>query len=143
MNRFFDIEGDSSVQLAPWQLVANGYKTTDAIFRLLQPIRFDSDVAGGVVVVPMGYPSDLASIPEALWNLFAPDDPRICLGAWVHDLLYQYKGVVALEGGGETALSREQCDRILCYEAMPELMADKFHQDAVYAALRVFGDRWH
>lgn len=142
MNRFFDIRGDSSVQLAPWVLQEMGKPSKLALFELLQPIRFRSDIAGGVIVVPTGYVSDLASIPEALWNLFAPDDPRICLGAWVHDVLYGAQGHITLEDGTVVNLTRDQADCILCFEAMPELMADKFHQDAVYAALRVFGDRW-
>lgn len=142
MNRFFDTAGDLSRQLAPWELQAEGKPATAALFRLAESIRFRSDVAGGVIVVPSGYLSDLASIPRALWGLFAPDDPRICLGAWVHDLLYGAQGKVTLEDGTVTALTRDQCDRILAFEAMPELGADKFHQDAVYNALRVFGDRW-
>ena|ERR1700749_3277829 len=150
MNRFFDIEGDTSLQLAPWQLITIGKPLDIALFKLTIPLRFRSDIAGGVIVVPEGYISDLASIPRALWGLFSPDDARISLGAWVHDLLYQNKGVVFLEETRDesgtriqqTNLTREACDRILAYEAMPELMADKFHQDTVYAALRMFGNRW-
>jgi hypothetical protein len=142
MNRFFNIPGDLSRQLAPWELQAEGKPATAALFRLAEAIRFRSDIAGGIIVVPIGYLSDLASIPRALWNIFAPDDPRICLGAWVHDLLYQFEGKVTLEDGTVTALTRDQCDHILAFEAMPDLGADGFHQSAVYSALKYFGDRW-
>lgn len=143
MNRFFDIEGDTSIQLSPWTLQAMGSPVKVALFKLLLPIRFRSDIAAGVIVVPAGFISDLASIPEFAWSVFmAPDDPRIDLGSWIHDLLYGAKGRVALEDGTVTALTRDQCDHILAFEAMPDLLADKFQQDAVYEVLKSFGDRW-
>ena len=105
--------------------------------------NYRSDIAGGVIVVPNGYISDLASVPQFAWSIFmASDDPRIELGGWVHDLLYQYRGVVTLEGGQKTALSRKQADTILAYEAMPELLATGLQCTAVYQALRRFGQHW-
>jgi len=143
MNRFFNIDGDTSTQLAPWTLQSMGKPLNVALFKLLIPIRFRSDIAGGVIVVPSGYISDLASIPQFAWSIFmASDDPRIELGAWVHDLLYGAQGKVTLEDGTVTALTRDQCDHILAFEAMTDLMAEKIQQDAVYEALKNFGDRW-
>ena len=143
MNRFFDINGDVSIQLAPWKLQAENNPIKIARFVLQIPIRFRSDIAGGVIVVPRGYDSDLASIPQFAWSIFmASDDPRIELGGWVHDLLYQYRGVVTLEVDGQTSLTRKQADTILAYEAMPDLMADSFQSLAVYQALRRFGQGW-
>jgi len=142
-NRFFDIEGDTSVQLAPWELKRHNHPIQTALFRLLGPIRFRSDIAGGVIVVPKGFLSDLASIPQFAWSVFmASDDPRIELGGWVHDLLYENHGAVELEGGAKTKLTRRQCDMILAYEAMADLMATDFQKTAVYQALRKFGDAW-
>ena len=107
------------------------------------PLRFRSDIAGGVIVVPLCYDSDLASIPQFAWSIFmASDDPRIELGGWVHDLLYQNHGGVPLENGSTTGLSRKQCDTILAYEAMPDLSATAFQCSAVYQALRRFGQGW-
>src|SRR6266571_3221746 len=143
MNRFFDIEGDVSVQLAPWQLEDQNRPIKIARFVLQVPLRFSSDIAGGIIVVPQNYDSDLASIPQFAWSIFmASDDPRIELGAWVHDLLYQNQGIVALEAGGNTALSRKDADTILAYEAMPDLLATTAQCFAVYQALRRFGQRW-
>ena len=143
MNRFFDVEGDVSLQLAPWQLQAMGKPVSTALFKLQMPLRFRSDVAGGVITVPVGYLSDLASIPQFAWSVFmACDDPRIELGAWVHDLLYQNHGVVTLEDGRQTALLRKDADTILAYEAMPDLSASKWQQTAVYQTLRRFGYGW-
>lgn len=148
-NRFFNIEGDVSVQLAPWELKARGNPLNVALFKLKEPIRFRSDIAGGVIVVwnPTGdYISDLASIPQWAWSVFmAPDDPRIELGGWVHDYLYD-KGMHSqkcpLEGGNEVSLTRKQADEILTREAMPDLLATSWQCTAVFQALRRFGKKW-
>jgi len=143
VNRFFDIDGDVSIELAPWKLIAQNEPVKIARFILKVPLRFRSDIAGGVIVVPLGYDSDLASIPQFAWSIFmASDDPRIELGGWVHDLLYQNHGGVPLENGSTTSLSRKQCDTILAYEAMPDLSATAFQCSAVYQALRRFGQGW-
>lgn len=143
VNRFFDIDGDVSLELAPWELQARGKQVSTALFVLKVPLRFRSDVAGGVIVVPKDYISDLASIPQFAWSIFmASDDPRIELGGWVHDLLYQRRGVVTLEDGRKTALSRKEADMILAYEALPDLFATSFQCMAVYQCLRRFGAGW-
>lgn len=142
MNRFFDIEGDLSTQLAPWILKEIGLPIDNAVFRLEKDLSFRSDIAGGVIAIHAPYNSDLASIPRALWQAMAPDDPRIELGAWVHDWLYQNQGKVLLDNATFTNLSRKQCDEILAFEAMPDLFAEKWQQHAVYQALRRFGQQW-
>jgi hypothetical protein len=139
MNRFFDIAGDVSTQLAPWNLD----NPAKAIFKLEVPLRFRSDIAGGVIIVPAGYRSDLASIPQFAWSIFmASDDPRIELGGWIHDLLYQHTGVVKLQDGSITKLQRWQCDRILAFEAMVDLQATPLQRWLVYQSLRRLGDPW-
>ena len=143
MNRFFDTDGDVSIQLAPWELREQNKPVKTAWFVLQVPLRFRSDIAGGVIVVPKDYPSDLASIPQFAWSIFmASDDPRIELGGWVHDLLYQNRGIVTLEDGRRSALSRKEADTILAYEAMPDLSATRLQCVAVYQALRRFGQAW-
>ncbi len=143
MNRFFDIDGDVSLQLAPWKLRAQGKPLSVALFVLQVPLRFRSDIAGGIITVPQGYVSDLASIPQFAWSIFmASDDPRIELGGWVNDVLYQYEGVVTLEDGRQTALTRRDADNILANEAMADLGATSFQRMAVYQALRRFGHGW-
>jgi hypothetical protein len=97
MNRFFDIDGDVSTELAPWKLRQMKRPVKIALFQLQVALRFRSDIAKGIIVVPQNYLSDLASISQFAWSIFmADDDPRIELGAWIHDLLYQNHGVVTL-----------------------------------------------
>lgn len=141
MNRFYDIVGDVSTQLAPWELKKRGLNKDKAIFLLHEDIKFRSDIAGGDIIVPEGFLSDLASIPQVAWSVFmAPDNPHIALGAWIHDLLYASVGKILGKDGNFITLTRQQCDSILCYEAMPDLEATKLQQDVVYEALRVGGE---
>lgn len=143
MNRFLSSRGDVSEQLAPWEIQALGRPIRTALFQLREPVRFRSDIAGGVIVVPVGYLSDLASIPQFAWSIFmACDDPRIELGGWVHDQLYGSRGNPPMEDGMPRRLTRRQCDQILCHEAMPELLATPTQCWLVYQALRRFGDGW-
>ena len=144
MNRFFDIEGDLSRQLSPWALKQRNKPVTPALFVLKEALRFRSDIAGGVIVVPVEFESDLASIPQFAWSIFmASDDPRIELGGWVHDWLYRNYGAVMLEGStASIKLTRKQADHLLAYEAMPDLTATSVQCGAVYQALRRFGQAW-
>lgn len=143
MNRFFDIPGDVSMQLSPWEARRRGLDWTKGWYELQKQLRMRSDVAGGVIPIHPTFVSDLASIPKAVWSLFmGPNDPRISLGAWFHDLLYRNRGKIILESGKSVQLSRKQSDHILAFEAMPDLLADKTQQHTVYQALRRFGDGW-
>jgi Protein of unknown function (DUF1353) len=142
MNRFFDIEGDVSTQLAPWKLKAMGYPVDHAQYKLKEKLRMRSDIAGGVLVVYPGRISDLASIPRPVWSIMPPTDPRIALGAWFHDELYKCLGSVMLECGKIVHLTRKQSDQILAFEAMPDLMADRWQQHAVYQAVLRFAKPW-
>lgn len=142
-NRFYDVEGDVSTQLAPWVLRKMGKPIKRALFKLKQPIRFRSNIAGGIIVIPVEYISDLASIPQFAWSIFMkPDDPRIELGGWIHDYLYGNEGKITLEDNKKVSLTREQSDDILTKEAMPDLLASDFICSAVYYALRLFGKKW-
>jgi hypothetical protein len=135
MNRFFDTTGDVSLQVSPWALEARGLSPKTALFVLHKEIHFRSTIAGGTIIVPTGFMSDLASIPQFAWSLFmAPDDPRMELASWVHDYLYGVRGQVM-----GRALSRADCDRILTDEGMVDLGASPWQRTVVKLALRLFG----
>lgn len=143
MNRFFDIPGDVSMQLAPWECKKHGLDYKTALHQLREDLRMKSDIAGGVMIVRKGRISDLATIPRMAWTIFLkPDDPRIALGSWFHDDLYKHEGKVILECGKETNLTRRQCDEILAFEAMPDLFASRYEQHAVFQALQRGGKRF-
>ena len=45
-------------------------------------------ILGGMIVVPKGYITDLASVPRSIWGFISPFD--IARAAVVHDMLYEY-----------------------------------------------------
>lgn len=142
MNRFFNIDGDVSTQLAPWVLRKLEYPLDVAQYRLEERLRFRSDIAGGVIQVFKGRISDLASIPRPVWSIMPPSDPRIALGAWIHDEIYKCYGHILMEDGHTIHLTRKQADQILAYEAMPELHAERWRQHAVFHAVRRGAKSW-
>ena len=145
MNRFFDITGINSRELLPQEIVSRGYSADIAYFELLEPLRFKSDIAGGTITLPVGFLSDLASIPAMAAWFMTSDSPKIAAGAWIHDYLYANRGEIPVwtdSGWIQVKLTRAQCDAVLAYEAMPDLMASKAQQTTVYQVLRRFGNQW-
>ena len=75
-------------------------------------------IIGGMIIVPKGYITDLASVPRAIWGVISPFD--IARAAVVHDMLYeyintQYKVVnksAAAEDGPATKREREAYRKI-------------------------------
>ena len=109
-------------------------------------LQFESTIAKGIIAVQPGYLTDLASIPNAAQGIFLKhDDPVILRPSVIHDLLYGNKGRITVEANGRPMpmlLTRQECDFILCYEAMRVCGASEFQIACVYDALRVFGDSW-
>ena len=142
-NRFFNIPAIACRELMPWEISRQALPAKQAWFELIGRLRFRSDIAGGVILVPDAYQSNLASIPQIAQGIFLTnDDPRIAAGAWVHDRLYGAQGRLILEDCRRISLTRAQCDAILAYEAMPDLGATRAQSDIVYEMLRRFGDSW-
>jgi hypothetical protein len=98
------------------------------------PFTYRSARLGLDITVPQGSTTDLASIPEVLWNVIANDDPHIVEPATLHDYLYAVGGV--LPDG--TRLQRMQCDQTL-RDAMADCGAPDWKMDAVYNGVRAFG----
>jgi hypothetical protein len=147
-NRFYGSGGDLSTQLSPWQARAQGFDPAISIFRLERELRFRSDIAGGDLIVPVGFLSDLASIPRVAWSLgYDPDCNEMELASWHHDWLYSHVGKVPVRTLRPdtrpltmmVSLTRKQCDQILCVEGMAELGAKRWQRNVVYILLRLFG----
>ena len=134
MNNFHNTLGDLSIQLCPQALLSMNKPINKAFYLLKEPLTFSSVIAG-TITVPVGFISDLATIPKIAYPFFmCSDDPRIAMGAWIHDWLYFNKGF--------NKLTRLECDYILAYECMPALLASKRQSFTVFWALRLFGDRF-
>ena len=93
---------------------------------LLSDLVYESPLLSRRIVVPAKFVTDLASIPQFLWNILPP------IGAYdaaavVHDYLYLNNGV-----------TRKQADDVL-NEAMGELEVDDWRRRMIYAGVRVGG----
>lgn len=91
-----------------------------------QPLKYVIGVSSESVTVPVGFVTDLASIPPALQSIIQQNG-RYLLPAVVHDYLYW-----------KQTCTQEQSDQILLL-AMIENEVSEFHQLAIYNAVRAAG----
>lgn len=86
------------------------------------------------VTVPVGYQTDLASVPRYLWSIFPPFG-RYSQAAVTHDFIYQMRKDLTYQG---TERSRKECDEIFL-EAMKTLKVPWWKRQLMYRAVRSFG----
>ncbi len=87
-----------------WQLTSSlsfEFEGDDVLMAALQEYGLGDDFAtnligNGILIVPVNFVTDLASIPRACWALIAPWD--VARAAVVHDLLYKRLRVLKQEG---------------------------------------------
>ena len=131
--------------LSKEEIKAGSFKNVP-VYQTKSEVLFDSTTAKGVVAVAAGFKTDLATIPKLVQGLFLlHDDPVILKPSVLHDYLYSLKGRIVVKANYRLMailLTRQQCDYILCYEAMPASGATKIQCDLVYTALRLLGDSW-
>lgn len=103
------------------------------LWKLMEPLIYD-DGKGIVITVPVGFVTDLASIPQPFWSLgFGP------MGRWnrpavVHDYLYSVGGRLP---GGPT-FTRARADKILD-QAMAACGVPAWRRAVIWAAVRIGG----
>ena len=97
---------------------------------VLEPFRYEVGFlgSGDVIEVPVGFITDFASVPRALWA-FEPPIGRIAKAAVLHDFLY----------AGQLR-PRIECDRIF-YEAMGVLGVPDLKRSIIYAGVRAGGGK--
>lgn len=93
---------------------------------LVVPLVYASDSLQRVLTIPAGFVTDLASIPQVLWNILPPIG-RYDHAAVVHDFLYQNNGV-----------TRAQADVVL-REAMEVKQVPAWMRWTIYSGVRVGG----
>jgi hypothetical protein len=81
----------------------------------------------GHLVIKAGFPTDLASIPKALWNIYPPFDPEYRAAAILHD------GVYASE-----LLPRNEADWLLL-TAMQAQGNSWWTRNVFWCSVRTFG----
>jgi hypothetical protein len=97
-------------------------------FTLTDPLEYQSDTTDGLIDVPTGFKTDLASIPRVLWNVLPPVG-KYDASAVVHDFLYQI---------GPNSISRSAADSVL-REAMAVCGVSALQRWIIYTGVRVGG----
>ena len=100
------------------------------LWRLTEPLIYD-DGNGVLITVPVGFVTDLASIPQLAWSLGFGPSGRWNRPAVVHDYLYS-------TGGLSGQFSRAQADRILD-QAMAACGVPAWRRAVIWAAVRLGG----
>lgn len=86
------------------------------------------------VCVPMGYQTDLLSIPKILWPVLSPSGSG-CWGALPHDILYSTEYSLS---GQSVSDARAMADRIL-YDAVLDSGAGRIRAGIIYSGVRAGG----
>lgn len=110
------------------------------------PFEFHLDHLGSNerVVIPVGFITDFASIPRALWRVLPPTG-QYGKAAVIHDWLYQYRIVTVLwpqvdKAVGARLVERAEADHILL-EGMQALEVGWLTRSTIYSGVRAGG--WH
>ncbi len=104
-------------------------KISDKYFAVAHPLRYSPKDAALAIIVPVGFLTDLASIPRALWWWESPID-RSMAPAIVHDFLYW-----------EQSCTKDEADAVL-FLAMGETGVRRDRQWSVYGGVRTpLGDK--
>lgn len=111
------------------------YDERDSYWVVLRPLIFKSYNTGMEVVVPVGFLTNLASIPAPLRALIQVNGKHR-YAAILHD--YLYANPVATQLGSEIELTRHQCDRFFD-EAMAISGVGDARRRMMYAGVRVGG----
>lgn len=92
-----------------------------------EPMAWNIGQSKETVVVPKGFVTDFASIPQPFWSLGLQPQGQYSRAAVLHDYLYWSQGC-----------TREQADRLLLM-AMRESAVGAFDEVAVYTGVRAGG----
>jgi hypothetical protein len=110
-------------------------------YALVVPLIYFCSMLGGYIVIPRGFVTDLASIPQAVQSIL-PKLGKWNMAAVLHDLIYKFNGAVPLftrEGHAfDGSIDRAMADSIL-REAMEATGVDPVHRTLIYENVSKFG----
>ena len=95
---------------------------------LVEPVEYSIGNSGVTIVVPKGFVTDFASIPQPLWSFGLSPYGRFSKAAIVHDYLYWKQDC-----------TREQADNLLLI-AMKESGVSSSQQSEIYLGVRAGGE---
>lgn len=114
------------------------------LWEVRAPFEYHLDHLGSTerVIIPIGFITDFASIPRALWRVLPPTG-KYGKAAVIHDWLYQKRIVTVLWPTTDTAVStrlveRGEADHILL-EGMQALEVGWFTRSTIYSGVRTGG----
>lgn len=94
-----------------------------------------------LIVVPPGFVTDLASVPQLVWTFYPPDGPW-AKAAVIHDFLYWTKGTGEWHDHvgitRDKPYSRKEADDIL-KEAMADRKVGKWERFVIWSSVRLGG----
>ncbi|EDS9585265.1 DUF1353 domain-containing protein, partial [Salmonella enterica] len=100
-------------------------------WRVYEPFRFYlSEDKNDVIEVPVGFVTDLATVPRIFWSLLPPDG-EYAKAAIIHDYLYHYP-----------LRNRKESDLIFL-DGMKVLGVPKWKRIIMYLAVRIFGWKYY
>lgn len=112
---------DITIKQPPCLLPFRGYT-----FQLCQDFPFA--INGLEFAVPDTFITDLASIPQFLWPIYAPHHSNYLIPSVIHDYLYSK----------QSPMTRREADDIF-YNAMVQYETPKYRAYVFYIVLRAFG----
>lgn len=113
----------------------------NSLWRLTWPLVYYSDIAG-LIVVPVGFKTDFASVPRfpVVW-LAAGDTAR--QASVVHDYLYSHAGVALADGQVQPArISRQVADDVYV-EAMAVSGVSWWRRQIMWLGVRLGGGKFY
>ena len=96
-------------------------------FILLEPMGYVIGDTNDFIIVPAGFVTDLASIPQAFWSMGLTPQGQYSRAAIIHDYLYWSQ-----------KCTRDQADRLLVV-AMKESQVGTFDQKVIYEGVHLGG----
>lgn len=103
----------------------------DDPWQLQEELLYDSEEYGGLLTVPAGFKSDLASVPRFFWRMFPPDGDYTYAA-----ILHDYHCIKKFPD-----IDSKKAARIF-REAMLSLGVGKWRAGAMYRAVKWFGPKW-
>jgi hypothetical protein len=95
---------------------------------LVESVEYSIGHSGVIIIVPKGFVTDFASIPQPLWSFGLSPHGRFSKAAIVHDYLYWKQDC-----------TREQADKLLLI-AMKESGVSSSQQTEIYLGVRAGGE---
>jgi len=114
--------------MSSFTLPANVEMLSNERWKLITPFEYHVGTypSNEVINVPIGFITDLASIPRVFWSIFPPHG-EYAKAAIIHDYLY------------ENAINTKKYADDIFFEAMGVLGVCAWRKHLIYWAVRVFG----